>query len=443
MSVIADCGLRPKHPRFVSFGRTIRNGFKEGMVRILDFFQKLFSIRNSQFEVRNKLDRFLVAVVALAVLSRIAFFVVWRAQNLVVLFPHDPYPTVALSWLGWTPPLDSIGHPPLYSAFLAVLFWFFRGARDWVVPGLQCLLSAGSTLLLYSWARRVGPEVAAKLAALGMALDPFLIFFAPQYQSETFFVFLILCFFVVLYRALENPRGRTAFSAGFLGGLASLSRGVFLTYAPFLALSLGGMRRWDVLRWMVLGWTLPILLWTLKNAHTHHAFIPVSAQSGWNMYEGFTLDREELRRRPQEMTREIKKAGIQDPIEIDRYFQKKINHWIRENPGAALKIVFFKLFRFWRPWPYDPYSGPARWVIGIYCGGVLSLALWGMVRLRGIWNLLMPVFAFFVGLTILHSIYFTSLRYRIPLEPFLLFFAAVGLVDIWSRMPAKRSVGVG
>jgi hypothetical protein len=376
---------------------------------------------------------FLLAVFGAGVFVRLGFLFLWDHWGLVQKFPPDPYARMALSWLGWIPPIDTIAHPPLYPAFLAAVFWIFRGMRDGCVPVLQCFLSAGSPLLLYVWALRHAQRRTAKLAAVWMALDPALIFFAPQYQSETLFVFLVLLFFLLLDRVLESQNFPQAVAVGVAGAAASLCRGVFLAYAPFLGIALIAMKRLRLLVFLAFGWAIPILFWAVRNHYYYCAFVPVSVQSGWNMYEGFTLDREELRERPIRMGREIRGLKIDDPVEIDRYFQNKINHWIRENPTQALRIVFFKFFRYWRPWAYDPYP---RWVrVGtfFYFTFLLLGAAWGAVKLRAIAGRLLPMYALFFGLTVIHSVYFTSLRYRLPLEPFLCFLAAAGLDQILCR----------
>lgn len=378
--------------------------------------------------------KFLLGVLAAAFLARLGFLAVWKGADLVSRFPHDPYYETALYWLGLHPPLETIGHPPLYPAFLAVLFWIFRGAGDWMVPIFQCFVSSFSALVLYSWGRRIASEPAARLAALWMALDPFLIFFAPQYQSETLFVFLVLCFFLALQHALEKSSPGFAWTAGILGAAASLCRGVFLPYSLFLAAALGLMKRWGPLGLVTAGWTLPILVWTGRNYHDHGALILVSAQSGQNMYEGFTLDREEIRQRPLRMQEEVRRLGLSDPIERDRYFQKKIKKWILENPKSAAKIVFFKLFRYWRPWPYDPYPGWLRLGTSVYFILILVLMARGAYSLRESFNPLLPVYGLFAALTLVHSLYFTSLRYRIPLQPFMIFFASAGVTNLRLKM---------
>lgn len=373
--------------------------------------------------------RFPIALFAFGAFVRLVFLIVWIQGNWVNRFPYDPYPSIALGWLGWGPAIPSITHPPLYPALLFVLFLIFRHARDWAVPALQCLLSAASPLLLYRWSQSRANRQTARIAALWMALDPALIFFAPQYQSETLFVFLILCFFVAW--------DFESFSAGILGAAASLCRGVFLAYAPFLALWLVYARRWKALVLLTIGWSLPIAVWAARNYRHYGVLIPVSAQSGWNMYEGFTLDRQELRDRPFRMGQEVRELGLEDPVQIDRHFQRKIWSWIEDNPAEAGHIALVKAFRFWRPWPYDPYPASVRWLLGLYFAILMASAAVGIWAL-GARACAEPIYALMLSSTVVHSLYFTSLRYRVPLEPFLCFFASAGLYHIFLRTQSDK-----
>jgi 4-amino-4-deoxy-L-arabinose transferase-like glycosyltransferase len=366
-----------------------------------------------------------------AIALRVAFQWVWVSRDLVAVFPNDPYPVIALSWLGWVPDHPpAITWPPLYPAFLAVLFAIFRGCRNLVVPGIQCVLSGFSTLLLLLWGRRNGSELTARIAAIWMAIDPPLIFFAPQYQTETLYIFFLLLTFCILYRALDSEDAdRRAFWTGIVAAFTSLCRGIFLGFSPWLALALVLMRRQRFVVFLALGWAVPISLWTIRNYHYYGEPIAVSSQAGWNMYEGFTLDLEALKTRPYEMSEELKARGISDPLEINRYFAKKTKLWVREHPREAAKIVVVKAFRFWRPWPFAPYSGRVRALVGTYYTLLLGLAAAG-AWLRRRDRRLLPVYFYFAYLTVMHSFFFTSLRYRLPIEPFLCFLAAVALTEL-------------
>jgi hypothetical protein len=118
-----------------------------------------------------------------------------------------------------------------------------------------------------------------------------------------------------------------------------------------------------------------------------------------------------------------------------------------------VKIVAIKAFKYWRPVPYPPYPSWAILVIGLYYIGLFGFGVFGLTQQKKKINALLPVFGFIACLTITHSMLDTSLRYRLPLEPFLAFFAGAGLVRavdwgmvklaVLSKLPSWRTLPLG
>lgn len=381
-------------------------------------------------------DRLWWAGLLLAALAaRLAWLFAWETLDLVSRFGYDPYLTIAKHWLGMGPPWLDVTHPPLYSAWVALVFAVLGRPSLMAVQLANVLLSALTCLLVGLWAERAVSKPLGRLAGLWAAFDPLLIFFAAQVQSEPFFLFIELLFFLALLRAGPLPSPAAAFGLGVLGGLASLARSVFGLFAPFLFAALWWPSRRERRAWLWLllfaGWALGPSLWGLRNLSKHGAFIPLAINGGWNLWEGFSLDREVVRGRPAEMGDELERAGIarDDALRAGGYFSRKTKEFILAHPLEAAKIVAGKFFLYWRPWPYDPHDARIRAVLGVYFCVLFALALYGLPR---VWRLSAfgPVLALFVYLSMLHSVFFTSLRYRSPLEPFLCVLAAAGVLRL-------------
>ncbi|MDE2291359.1 MAG: hypothetical protein KGL53_04690, partial [Elusimicrobia bacterium] len=186
------------------------------------------------------------------------------------------------------------------------------------------------------------------------------------------------------------------------------------------------------------GWAVPPVLWGLRNEAVHGQFIPLATNGGWTLWEGFATDREEVRRRPYEMRAEVARLGLGghgDFYEVSRYYVRKTRDFALAHPLEAARIVAEKALLYWRPWVYDPYPRAARWGAGVFYALLFALALAGAGPLRGDagWS---PVWALMVNLTLLHAVLFTSVRYRLPLEPFLVCLAAAGAARLLSRTDA-------
>ena len=386
-----------------------------------------------------------VFLAALAI--RLLWLVVWEAKGLSARLGFDPYLTIALYWHGWGPQWLDVTHPPLFPMWIYLLFSVL-GRPWWLAIQLaNGLFSAASCVALGFWAEgvlagRPQARLLARLAGLWAAFDPLLVFFSIQLQSEPFFVFLELLFFLAL---LKRPSALSAFGIGVLGGLVSLARSVFGLFAAPLSLALWWRDRKAPRAWLwalvCAGWILAPALWGARNKAKHGTFIPLAINGGWNLWEGFTLDRDEVRRRPLEMSREAAAAGldIRNAIACGEYFAAKTKAFVREHPLSAAKIVAGKFFLYWRPWPYDPHQRGVRAALAVYFSVLFVLAALGAWTLKDC-PALAPVWALFLYLSALHSVFFTSLRYRSPLEPFLCFFAAAGLLRLLGRSADAPSV---
>lgn len=386
--------------------------------------------------------RFDAAACTLALVLRLGFLAVFQHEGLGSVYGRDLYYSLAQSWLGWAPmPAFDATHPPLYTGVIAVVLSLFRSPNPLSVLVLQCLLGAGSVLLVRRIGARLQGEKTARLAALWVAVDPPLIFFTAHLQTETLFVAMELLFFAVLIREWERPLSGRLVVLGVWGGLCVLCRSMFGAYPAFLFLAAwraqGLGRALGFCALLGLGWFVPTGVWTARNYLKYGRLVPLSEQMGWTLYEGFTLDREEVRRRPYQMGVEAKRLGIPEK-DWANYFMIKTRAFARDNPLAAAKIVMGKAFLYWRPWPYDPYSWWQRLALGVYYLVVFALGLFG-VRAAWACGAWMPVWALFAYLTAVHAVFFTSLRYRLPLEPFLCLLAAAGLGALLWRKERRRA----
>lgn len=384
------------------------------------------------------------AVFALALALRLGFTAFFVTKGLGEVYGRDLYFNLAQSWLGWLPmPAFDATHPPLYTMVVAALLGLFRSPNPLPVLLLQCLAGAASVVLVRRIGARLADENTARLAALWCALDPALIFFTPHLQTETLFIAMTLLFFVGLLREWDLPLSWRLVVWGFWGGLCVLCRSVLGGYPALLFLVLwraqGLKRAFLFCALLGAGWLAPSAAWTARNYFKYGKVVPAATLMGWNLYEGFTLDREVVRRHPAEMGAEVQALGLTDPIAVGDHFAKKTAALVRADPLGAVKIVVGKAFLFWRPFPYDPHVWWQRGALGVYFTIVFALALWGARATFAAASPWGAVWALFAYLTIVHSIFFTSLRYRLPLEPFLVLLASAGALALVRGKEGRRA----
>jgi hypothetical protein len=116
-------------------------------------------------------------------------------------------------------------------------------------------------------------------------------------------------------------------------------------------------------------------------------------------------------------------------VQWDRYFRDQAWNAARQDPSRVLILAWRKLLRTWNPTPnvQEYRHGLAAVVSGAWMILVLGLAVIGLGARRravGAWLvLLLPV----VLVTLLHTVFVGSVRYRVPVMPLVMVLAAAGL----------------
>ncbi|MBM4082346.1 MAG: glycosyltransferase family 39 protein, partial [Planctomycetes bacterium] len=325
---------------------------------------------------------------------------------------------------------------PFYPIFLAACYELF-GPGALLMPRLiQCAVGAILCLLVFLLAQRVFDERAGMIAAVICVFYPFFIFYTGLILTETFFA----CALAALVFALVDVRDRRdvqgAAWAGLALGVCVLLRPSMLTFVPFLLpfwIACAGWRRETVKSFVMVAGAVAIVLipWTWRNyVVTGGKFVPTTLLVGKSLYEANSDyatggPAMHLVQWPPEIER-------MSEYDADRYMKAKAVEWIKANPGCFVKLAFVKLGRFWNPFPnFEEYRSTPYLLISLFSfGPVLVFSLWGIWRAAGQWRqvllLLAPVFYF----SLLHSVFVGSIRYRMPVEPFLIVLAGHAL-SVW------------
>jgi 4-amino-4-deoxy-L-arabinose transferase-like glycosyltransferase len=379
--------------------------------------------------------KLLLAALAVRVLWAVVSHRFWGYHD-DGLYDDGVYLEMARAWLGQG--ALNAAHPPGYSLFLAPFLALGGDLGVSLARWVQLLVSALTSVLTYRLALNLRLSRAAALCAgAAVALDPMLIYFSARIMSESLFVALVAGFLLAWLYAWQSGRARDAALAGVLGGAAALTRGVILPFGGVLAL-VALWRRREQPRWAALVavcglcWAGVMAPWTARNWFAYRRFVPVSVQGGWNFYEGLTVDPDQVRHaRAEAMGAEAARLGLTDAFSKDAYFAAKAKEWIRENPGAFLRLCAVKAARFWRLAPEPPHGLASRLAAGAFSLALFAFALLGVraaLRAPGAWFL----FAWIAFLNLLHAVFASNMRYRLPLAPVLAALAGAGLAALFN-----------
>lgn len=374
--------------------------------------------------------------------------------------------------------------PPLYPVFLAgcSIGGEVTSARIAVFHGLLGIATVGLTGVLARW---WGLSVRwAAVAALLVACDPLLLKQSALVMTETLATFLALAALICLTRLSQVGTPWTAAQAGSVLALATLCRPTFLlwliaTAASIPLLPLPATRKAANLTVFVLFAATIFTPWVLRNylqfgvpiLGTTHGGSTLRWGNNPSYYRhlrearwGEVWDAADLRRDDALARTQPSQTGVAIPaaggraaehyeLRLDRQNYARALSAIRQEPQMFARACLFRLGSFWRPLPYRGY-GPetALYQAGRYLVGAWYVALFACAA-AGTWLLGRQLGEFpwrwGVSLTILltgmHAIYWSDIRMRAPLAPFLCVLAAKALelsLRRWVRssaVPAETS----
>lgn len=351
---------------------------------------------------------------------------------------------------------------PGYPVFLALFtdrenpYWYtyLHWARL-IQAILGALIAPAVYVLALRWLSLAGSEsehaasgmAVSVLAGLAVAFDPFLVFFSGLLLTETLFVVaLVLAWVWVLPLCRRNRRiGPVAvIGAGLMLWLCLMLRPSSVILVPLVPAAIVLARRFD--RQGVAAAALILVLvavglspWAIRNRRVIGEWRWLTTRGGISLYDGFqpgatgASDLAHTKTMPQVQ-------GLSE-AEWDRYFHNQAWSSIRHDPGRAVRLAWLKFRRTWGPWPnVEGYRGGVAGTVGAawtICILVLAvLGWWAQRRALAAWVvLLLPVAAF----TLLHMVYVGSVRYRLPVMPFVVVLAAAGLAESLAALRGRRT----
>jgi tetratricopeptide (TPR) repeat protein len=366
---------------------------------------------------------------------------------------------------------------PLYPYFLAFIYAIF-GHSYLAVRLIQFAMGAGSAVLIYLVGRRVFGNAAGAIAGVLAAVYGTLIYFEGELLIPVLFLFLNLLLMLAVLSADEKDGFLRWLLCGLLLGLAAIARPNVLVFGAALLLWMAvrfhhrgwGLRKsFSPLAAYLLGALLLIAPVAVRNYTVGDDFVLIASQGGMNFYLG-NNSRSDGVTAILPGAREDFWGGYQESIEraeaaagrtlkasqVSRYwFRRGLGFWTQD-PAGALRLTLKKIALFWGGAEIannkDIYfvgrripllgalvrPGPLYLPFGI----AVPLALAGMVlawrRRESSKAGLLALFIFCYMASIVP--FFVTARFRLPIVPMLLPFAAYCLISPFRRKSAAGTI---
>ena len=336
--------------------------------------------------------------------------------------------------------LPTASWPPGYPMFLAV---FGPGVTSTRL--LQALMGTLSILLAYLVARQFHGRKKSLLAAALLAVYPLHVFVAGVYSSVVIQILLVVAVVQLVLSAIEEGSGLKAALAGLIGGVATLTT---VSVLPALCLTVVWFVCEDRTRRgvrLAILFLLPLSIvvgsWTVRNYYKLGAPILVSSNGGYNFWLGnypgteAATGNRNVEGRDEE--RDAIEAAHSNEAERDlAYFRAAIEH-IQANPGRFLALSFSKALNLWRLYP-APMSIPLDFKKKLSSilsyGLLLPFCLYWLFRNLRRNRGARLVFLFFLAYTLLHAVFISKVRFRLPLDPLVVLMAGGGSGEVAKKL---------
>ncbi len=339
---------------------------------------------------------------------------------------------------------------PLYPAFLATIYKVF-GRRIRLVYIIQTLIDLLSASMLYFLALKITEDV--RIALMSMAFYALYMPFMEQVGvllNETVFGFLVLLFAVVAFYAIERFSLSGFLLAGIVMGLTTLCRPTtFLFPAFFILMTLivgrTQLRRASInsLAFLILSLVL-IMPWVIRNYLVLDYFGLVGTIGGEQIFAANYDFSDHGVPWPMVPLDLREKLIGKTPVERDKVLTREGLKLIIEHPIRFIKNVLFRTSTFWtsigmgKPGPFYYSSNRAGNEVCVFVAVLNPLLILAsfvaFLRFRGRWVSRSLVPLMLLGyFYVIHLPTFAFIRYSMPVIPFLMMFAAVGMVGLFAK----------
>ncbi|MBN1559450.1 glycosyltransferase family 39 protein [candidate division KSB1 bacterium] len=375
------------------------------------------------------------------------------------------YDSAALSLLSGEGYGEKYNRSPVYPVFMALIYAVF-GHSFVAVRFVETLLGVLLVWLIYHIARKAFDDRVALVSAVLAALFPHFIILTGLLYSTNLFTLFLACSIYFLVKSEEKEAVHYIVLSGVCAGLATLTIPAMFFILPFWLLWL--MMRtqrsagFNFVKTLIFSAIILAVLtpWTIRNFQKYDRLTLVRPvpHTAFPTLDDLNSQRAKIANGFEDTTEYLKKhPNGTDDDKLGRIFGNYLKH-----PVQSITYMLGEIGHFWALYP-DRLDTPSP----EYQQKILAQDH-RMVRVKKmLWNaaviasiiIMSPVFAFslvglftsrpvnrkkmlllicIIGMMIGYSLIYAEVRYRIPIEPYVLMFMAAGLVRMYALLQVRR-----
>ncbi len=352
---------------------------------------------------------------------------------------------------------------PLYPLVMAAVYSLF-GRSFLSMRLVEAVLGVLLCWTIYRLAAALYGERTARWAALFAALFPHFILITGILYPTNLYALLLTLSAYCLVQGERNGNKVYLAASGVFAGLATLTVASFFFIAPFWMIWLLGSRgkpRWASL--LVFAGVMAVVLapWTLRN-YMHYGRVTLSQplpHTALPNLQDRAAQEQEIASGFQSTVRHFKDhpTGTNEDGLLNT-----IRHYLL-HPAATAQHMVYELGHFWALYPdrldtaqpayraqlhakdqrmqvHGDYWQWVKWPSILVMAPIFLLAVYGAVlsrrldrRITWLWLLT------FISLSAGYSMIYSEVRYRIPIEPLILIWTALGVTALLQRAGASET----
>jgi 4-amino-4-deoxy-L-arabinose transferase-like glycosyltransferase len=357
----------------------------------------------------------------------------------------------------------SIYHPPRRVLRMPGFPLFLAGAMSVIgedhfrVRLVLALSGVFACFVVYLLGKELVNETIGIIAAALVAVSPVMAGFSVLFLSETLFAVAMLISLWVLVKLLKTRFGTEdqfrgsllAFLTGISLAAAFYVRPSWLLILPvivvILVISAKGYRTAAMQRALVmtLGFALMLVPWVYRNYRVTGHFVPTTLWAGPSLYDGLnpkaTGDSDMTFFDQENVLNEMSE------YEMNQHYTRRAVAYAEQHPGHVMQLMGAKLLRYWKPWPNAPQF-QSFWMmlaVSVIFVPVMLFALYGAWVSRNQYLLLLITLGPLIYFSMIHLIFVSSLRYRLPAEYSLYILSAVGIYHLFLNLKQRKEITPG
>ena len=345
---------------------------------------------------------------------------------------------------GWYPWIKADA-PQAYFSFAMSgglgMLYSVVGPHPIVARLLMALAGTALVGLIYLLGRRYFDERVALVGSAISAIYAYLIFYSASLVTEIPFTLAVLASIYFAGSIEREPRLKNWLLLGCSLVIAVHMRMAVVFFIPLLLLwtlyrAKGAQIRHAALPLAMIAVSIaPATYW---NYQTWGKLVPLQTQFGHVFWNGNHPGHEGDFHPFQVFEIPADVLALDNDAEItSRLLEMGIAN-VRKNPGDFLSLTITRLRELFVFWPTEGSSTAANLLRVFSFGLVAPWALGGLALNLKRWKELMPVILFCAAHVGIHAVTWTMIRYRVPMDPFLILLAASALVRTQEAMFPKR-----